>query len=264
MEYKNILYEQVDGIAKITINRPEVMNSLNAEIARELSQAITRTKEDGSVRVLILTGSGERAFIAGGDINEIKESFVKGEKAARDDFASKRQELMTSIERLGKPVIAAVNGFALGGGSEVAQACHFVIASENARFGQPEINLGFNPCWGATVRLPLHIGRRKALEMILTGEMIDAKEAHRIGLVNAVVPLTELMSAAETLAGKIVEKSGAAVSLCLDSVLQGQEMSQSEALTNEARLFGRAAITEDAMEGLTAFLEKRKPVFKNK
>lgn len=264
MEYKNILYEQMDGIAKITINRPEVLNALNAETARELSDALYQVKEDDSVRVLIVTGTGEKAFIAGGDVNEIKTSFVKGEKAARDDFASKRQILMTSIERLGKPVIAAVNGFALGGGAEIAQACHLVIASENAHFGHPEINLGFNPCWGATVRLPMLVGRQKALEMILTGEMIDAKEAHRIGLVNAVVPHSELMTTAEVLARKIAEKSGVAVRLCLDLVLEGQEMSQSEAMANEASLLGRAATTEDAMEGLTAFLEKRKPVFKHK
>jgi enoyl-CoA hydratase len=264
MEYKNILYDQMDGIAKITINRPKVLNALNAETARELSHALSRTKEDDSVRVLILTGSGEKAFIAGGDVNEIKSSFAKGQKAARGDFASKRQDLMTRIERLGKPVIAAVNGFALGGGSEVTQACHLVIASENARFGHPEINLGFNPCWGATVRLPLQVGLKKALEMILTGEMIDAKEAHRIGLVNAVVPQSELMATAEALARKIAEKSGVAVRLCLDSVLQGLEMSQSEALANEASFLGHAATTEDAMEGMTAFLEKRKPVFKHK
>lgn len=264
MEYKNILYDQMDGIAKITINRPKVLNALNAETARELSHALSRTKEDDSVRVLILTGSGEKAFIAGGDVNEIKSSFAKGQEAARDEFASKRQDLMTRIERLGKPVIAAVNGFALGGGSEVTQACHLVIASENARFGHPEINLGFNPCWGATVRLPLLVGLKKALEMILTGEMIDAKEAHRIGLVNSVVPQSELMATAETLARKIAEKSGVAVRLCLDSVLQGLEMSQSEALANEASFLGHAAATEDAMEGMTAFLEKRNPVFKHK
>jgi len=174
------------------------------------------------------------------------------------------QGLATTIERLGKPVIAAVNGYALGGGSEIIQACHLAIASENAHIGQPEINLGFNPCWGGTVRLPRQVGRKKALEIILTGEMVDAHEAHRIGLVNAVVPLSELMQTAERLAQKVAEKSSEAVRLCLDAVLQGLEMSQREALSKEANLLGLAADTADAMEGVTAFLEKRKPVFEHK
>ena len=174
------------------------------------------------------------------------------------------QGLVTTIGRLGKPVIAAVNGYALGGGSEIIQACHLVIVSENAQIGQPEINLAFNPCWGGTVRLPRQVGNKKALEMILTGEMIDAQEEHRIGLVNAVVPLSELMPAAEQLAQKVSEKSAEAVKLCLDAVLQGLEMSQADALRKEANLLGLAADTADAIEGVTAFLEKRKPEFKHK
>ena len=263
MEYANIIYEKAEGIAKITINRPEVMNALNADTVKELKHAFNEAKKDSSIRVVILTGSGEKAFIAGADINEIKASFEKGPMAAREEFSLPGQGLVTTVERLGKPVIAAVNGYALGGGSEIIQACHLAIASENARIGQPEINLAFNPCWGGTVRLPRQAGRKRALEMILTGDMIGAHEAHRVGLVNKVVPQAELMQAAEQLAQKIAEKSAEAVRLCLDSVLQGLEMTQADALNKEADLLGLAADTADAMEGVTAFLEKRKPVFKH-
>jgi enoyl-CoA hydratase len=264
MEYSNILYEEIDGIAKITINRPNVMNAMNGATVEELTHVFRKAKNDDGTRVVILTGSGDKAFIAGFDINEIKRVFEKGPVAAREEFSLAGQGLVTSIEELGKPVIAAVNGYALGAGSEIIQACHLVVASENARFGQPEINLGFNPCAGGTVRLPRQVGRKKALEMILTGEMIDAKEAHRIGLVNKVVPQAELMVAAEGLARKIREKSGVALRLCLDSVLQGLEMSKTEALTNEANVLGLASTTADAMEGVNAFLEKRKGDFQNK
>jgi enoyl-CoA hydratase len=264
MEYTGIIYEKAEGVAKITINRTEVMNALNAATVKELIHALNEAKNDNTVHVVILTGSGEKAFIAGADISEIKASFEKGPMAARDEFALPGQGLVTTIERLGKPVIAAVNGYALGGGSEIIQACHLALASENARIGQPEINLAFNPCWGGTARLPRQVGRKKALEMILTGDMIDANEAHRIGLVNAVVPLAELLPTAEELAKKVAAKSAVAVRLCLDAVLQGLEMSQTEALIKEANLFGLAADTDDSTEGVAAFLEKRKPVFKNK
>jgi enoyl-CoA hydratase len=264
MNYSNIFYEQADGIATITINRPKVMNALNLETFQELASAFSAVKNDDAVRVVIMTGSGEKAFIAGFDINEIKNIFEKGPVAAREDFSVAAQRFVSGIEALGKPVIAAVNGYALGAGSEITQACHLVIASENARFGQPEINLSFNPCAGGTVRLPRQVGRKKALEMILTGDMIDAQEAHRIGLVNSVVPPAELMKTAEALAKKIIEKSGVAVRLCMDSVLQGLEMSKTEALINEANVLGLCATTADAMEGVKAFLEKRKPVFQNK
>ena len=264
MNYSNIFYEEVEGIAKITINRPKVMNALNLETFKELASAFSVVKEENALRVVIMTGSGEKAFIAGFDINEIKNIFEKGPVAAREEFSAVAQSFVSSIEELGKPVIAAVNGYALGAGSEIAQACHLVIASENTRFGQPEINLGFNPCAGGTVRLPRQVGRKKALEMILTGTMIDAQEAYRIGFVNSVVPLPELMQTAETLAKKIIEKSGVAVRLCMDSVMQGLEMSKTDALINEANILGLAATTADAMEGVNAFLEKRKPMFQNK
>jgi enoyl-CoA hydratase len=264
MNYSNIIHDRTEGIATITINRPKVMNALNLETFRELASAFSAVKADDAVRVVIMTGSGEKAFIAGFDINEIRGIFEKGPVAAREEFAIAAQSFVTRIEELGKPVIAAVNGYALGAGSEISQACHLVVASENARFGQPEINLGFNPCAGGTVRLPRQVGRKKALEMILTGEMIDAQEAHRIGLVNSVVPAADLMKTAEGLAKKIIEKSGAAVRLCMDSMLRGLEMSKTEALLNEANILGLAATTADAMEGVNAFLEKRKPVFQNK
>lgn len=264
MKYSNISYEEAEGIAKIIINRPKVMNALNLETFQELASAFSMVKKKDAIRAVIMTGSGEKAFIAGFDINEIKSIFEKGPVAAREEFSVAAQRFVSSIEELGKPVIAAVNGYALGAGSEIAQACHLVIASENARFGQPEINLGFNPCAGGTVRLPRQVGRKKALEIILTGEMIDAQEAHRIGLINSVVPIAELMKTVEALAKKIVEKSGVAVRLCMDSVLQGLEMPKTEALINEANILGLTVTTSDAMEGVNAFLEKRKPVFQNK
>lgn len=264
MEYSNILYKVEDDIAKIVINRPKALNALNALTVKELAHAFGDAKENASVRVVILTGSGEKAFIAGADINEIKTNLEKGPMVVRGEFAIKGQRLVSTIENLGKPVIAAVKGYALGGGSEIVQACHLVVASEKSHFGQPEINLGFNPCWGGTVRLPLQVGRKKALEMILTGEMIDAKEAYRLGLVNSVVPESDLMPTAESYAKKIIEKSGVAVRLCMDSILEGLEMSKTEALSNEANALGLAAATEDSMEGVLAFLDKRIPVFQNK
>ena len=264
MAYDTILYEEAEGIAKITVNRPNVMNAMNVASMMELTHTFDKVKGDQSIKVAILTGSGEKAFIAGFDINEIKHIFEKGQIAAREEFSLAGQRLVTAIEQLGKPVIAAVNGYALGAGSEIIQACHLVVASNNARFGQPEINLGFNPCAGGTIRLPRQIGQKKALEMILTGEMIDADEAYRIGLVNQVVPPEELIPTVEALARKIMQKSGIAIRLCMDSVLQGQEMSQSEALANEANILGLASTTDDAMEGITAFLEKRKPMFQNR
>ena len=183
MEYKNIIYERAEGTAKITINRPEVMNALNSDTVKELAHAFNAAKNDDGVKVVILTGSGEKAFIAGADINEIKASFEKGPNAAKEEFSLPGQGLLTNIERLGKPVIAAVNGYALGGGSELIQACHLVVAAENARIGQPEINLGFNPCWGGTVRLPRQVGRRMALEMILPTWSIPSTPAMILALI---------------------------------------------------------------------------------
>ena len=263
MGYQHILYEQRDGLLRITVNRPP-MNILNRQTMEELERALVSARDDPSVRVVILTGAGEKAFIAGADITEIQAIVAKGPMKARDAFARRGQQLVTTIERLGKPVIAAVNGYALGGGCEIVEAAHLVIAAETAKFGQPEVNLGFNPCWGGTQRLPKLIGKKRALFVQLTGQMIDAQEAFRIGLVNQVVPLGELLPAADRLAEALAEKSPIAIGLILEAANHGPEMALDDALRNEADLFGLACSTEDIEEGLNAFLEKRKPSFKGR
>ncbi len=262
MATEHLQIQTADGITTITINRPEALNVLTKAIRRQLRHALLAARDDPTVRVVILTGAGEKAFIAGADIREIQAGLAEGAVSARDQFARGGQQLITLIERLGKPVIAAVNGYALGGGSEIVQACHLAIASETAKFGQPEINLGFNPCWGATQRLPRHVGRKHAMALILTGEMIDAQEAYRIGLVNKVVPQKDLMPEAEKLARLVASKSPVVLELCLDAVTHGFEMSVSDGLEYEATLFAITVATGDAQEGTQAFLEKRTPVFK--
>jgi enoyl-CoA hydratase len=211
--------------------------------------------------VVILTGSGEKAFVAGGDIREAQTALTGGASSARETFAHRGLHLMTVIERLGKPVIAAVNGYALGGGSEIVQACHLALATETAKFGQPEINLGFNPCWGGTQRLPRQVGRKHAMALILSGEMIDAQEAYRIGLVNRVVPLKDLMAEAVKLARLLASKSPTALQLCLEAVNRGCEMALDDGLEYESALFAMAVASGDVQEGTQAFLEKRKPVW---
>ena len=263
MAYTHLFYEKKEAVAHITINRPP-LNVLNQQTADELEQAFLSAGEDRDVRAVILTGAGEKAFIAGADIAEIRATVSTGPLNAREAFARRGQRLVTTIERLGKPVIAAVNGFALGGGCEIVEATHLAIAAETARFGQPEVNLGFNPCWGGSQRLPRLIGKKRALLMQLTGQMIDAQEAFRIGLVNQVVPLRELLSTAEGLGRTIAEKSPIAIRLILDAVNHGPEMALDEALRYEADLFALACSTEDIQEGLTAFLEKRNPSFKGR
>ena len=263
MAYQHILYEQRDGISRITMNRPP-LNVLNQQAIDELEQALLSARDDPGVRVVILTGAGEKAFIAGADISEIQAIVSKGPMNGREAFARRGQRLVTTIERLGKPVIAAVNGYALGGGCEIVEAAHLAIAAENAKFGQPEVNLGFNPSWGGTQRLPELVGKKRALLMQLTGQMIDAQEALKIGLVNQVVPLGDLLPTANRLANSIAEKSPTAIRLILDAVNHGPEMALDDALRYEADLFGLACSTEDIQEGLAAFLEKRKPSFKGK
>ena len=261
MSYQHILYEKREKIASLTVNRPP-LNVLNMLTLDELEQALLAARDDPEVAVVILTGSGEKAFVAGADIAEIQAAVSEGPLKAREAFARRGQRLVTAIERLGKPVIAAVNGYALGGGCEIVEATHLAIASENARFGQPEVNLGFNPCWGGTQRLPRLVGKKRALLMQLSGEMIDAQEALRIGLVNKVVPASELLPAAQRLARSIADKSPVAIRLTLDAVNHGSEMALDDALRYEADLFGLACSTDDIQEGISAFLEKRKPSFK--
>jgi enoyl-CoA hydratase len=260
MEYKNIIVKVHDRLAVVTINRPEKLNALNAETRAELEQAFISFAENSDVGAVIMTGAGGKAFVAGTDIDELKSLDAESAKA----FALKGQELFSLIENLGKPVIAAVNGYALGGGCELALACHIRIASENARFGQPEVNLGIMPGYGATQRLPRLIGKGRATEMILTGLQIDAREAWRIGLVNAVVSPTDLMNASETIARAILAKGQVSVRNALNAINAADITLLSDGLNIEAALFGACFGTEESKEGISAFHEKRKPEFKNK
>ncbi len=260
MAYQTLLFEVRDRIAVITINRPDKLNALNAEAKRELSQVLETVRTDRGIDVLILTGAGDKAFVAGTDIGELTELT----KESGTVFASDGQAVFNMIENLGKPVIAAVNGYALGGGCELALACHIRIASEKAKFGQPEVNLGIIPGYGGTQRLARLIGKGKATELILTGDQVDAAEALRVGLVNKVVPHQELMKEAESMAEKIRAKGQIAVRLSLKALNATQETTLSEGLATEAGAFGECCGSEDFKEGTSAFLEKRKPQFKNK
>jgi enoyl-CoA hydratase len=253
-----LLFELSDGIARITINRPDKLNALNATVIAELGDAITRVETDAAVRGVILTGAGAKAFVAGADITELSEQ-TPMEGKARSLLG---QQTFRRLERCGKPVVAAVNGFALGGGCELAMACHIRIASEQARFGQPEVKLGIGPGYGGTARLPRLVGKGRALELLLTGGMIDAAEAHRIGLVNRVVPADKLLAESEALLRTILENGPLAIRACLEAVDAGMEATLDQALLLEANHFGLLSATSDMREGTTAFAEKRKAVFK--
>jgi len=253
MKFNNLLLEQSDGIATVTINRPKAMNALNEETLRELLACFEGMETDASVRAVILTGAGEKAFVAGADIAEMQ---GMGAVSARG-FALLGQAVMNTIEHLSKPVIAAVNGFALGGGCELALACDIRLASEKARFGQPEVNLGVIPGFAGTQRLPRLIGKGRAKELLYTGEMIDAAEACRIGLVNRVVPAGDLAGAATEMAAKIAAKGAIAIALCKDAVDNGLEMESGKACRYEADQFALCFATADQKEGMNAFLEKR-------
>ena len=260
MAYENLLVERDNAVLIVTINRPNVLNALNATTLRELSQVIDQAAADDAIRALVLTGAGSRAFVAGADINELAvQTPVGGREHARAG-----QALFDRIERLGKPVIAAVNGFALGGGCELAMACTIRLAADTARFGQPEINLGLIPGYAGSQRLPRLVGRGRALELLLTGAPITADEAWRIGLVNRVVPAADLIGEARTLARAIAAKAPVAVRYILDAVATGSEMPLAEAQTYEATLFGLVSTTEDMREGTRAFLEKRPAEFKGR
>jgi enoyl-CoA hydratase len=247
-----------DGIARITVSRPDKLNALNAIVIAELGDAVTRIETDAAVRGVIVTGAGTKAFVAGADISELTEQGVAGGRAR----AIAGQQVFRRLERCGKPVVAAVNGFALGGGCELAMACHLRVAGENAKFGQPEVKLGIAPGYGGTVRLPRLIGRARALELLLTGEMIDAEEARRVGLVNRVVPADRVVAEAEGLLRAILANGPLAVRACLELVDTGMEMTLDQALLLEAGYFGLLSATADMQEGTRAFVEKRKPTFK--
>jgi enoyl-CoA hydratase len=260
MAYENLLYEVKDSIARITFNRPTVLNALNRKTIEELGECLNAARHDDTVRVLILTGAGEKAFVAGADINELaKQTPVNGK-----EFALFGQEVIHRLETIGKPSIAAINGFALGGGCEVALACTMRIASKNAKLGQPEVKLGILPRYGGSQRLPRLCGKGVAQELILTGEMITADEALRIGLVNRVVELSELLATAEAIAKKIVANAPLAVKYAMEAVERGMEMPQEEGLFLEATLFGLCCATEDMREGTRAFLEKRPAKFEGR
>lgn len=260
MDYKNILLNVTDHIALITFNRPDKLNALNHETLVELKSVFEKIKSDENIFVVIVTGSGEKAFVAGADISEInKLNMLDGKK-----FAEFGQEIFSLIEKFEKPVIAAVNGFALGGGCELALSCHIRIASENAKFGQPEVNLGIIPGYGGTQRLTRLINAGRAAEMILTADMIDANEALRIGLVNKVYPQSELQSKAVEIAIKIASKGQQAIRLALKAIKVVDEVSLQEGLNMETSLFALCCGTEDFKEGTQAFLDKRKPNFSNK
>ena len=256
----NVRYEKKGSIAYVTIDRPKVLNALNTPTWTDLHTAFEDVKKDASVRGVILTGAGDKAFIAGADISEL------ANVDAYDAEESSRfgQGVLDLIENLGKPVIAAINGFALGGGCETAMACTIRIAVEHARFGQPEVKLGLLPGGGGTQRLPRLVGKGRALQLILTGETISAQEAYRIGLVNEVVPAADLIARAETILKQILANAPIALKFSLEAVNKGLETAQSEGLALEASYFGICAATEDKKEGTSAFLEKRAPKFQGR
>jgi enoyl-CoA hydratase/carnithine racemase len=255
---ENVLYERRDNIAYVTVNRPKVLNALNSATWADLLSAFEHARTDDAVHGIILSGAGDKAFIAGADISELSHlSAVDAEKSSRVG-----QQVLDRIEDLGKPVIAAIRGFALGGGCEVALACTLRVAVETAQFGQPEVKLGLLPGGGGTQRLPRLIGKGRALQLILSGEMIGAKEAYRIGLINEIVPAEGLMERAEGMLKTIAKNGPLAVKFALAAVNKGLETSQSEGLALEAAYFGLCAGTEDKREGTSAFLEKRAPQFR--
>jgi enoyl-CoA hydratase len=260
MSYSTLLLDIREAIAFVTINRPDKLNALNDTVIAELGQAFKAIEADPAVRGVILTGAGPKAFVAGADIGDLsRQGPFDGKARAMDG-----QAVFRRIERLGKPVIAAVNGFALGGGCELAMACHLRVASENAKFGQPEVKLGIGPGYGGTVRLPRLVGKGRALELLLTGQMIDAQDAWRMGLVNKVFPADQLLPEAEKLLRSILENGPLAVRLVLEAVDAGLEMSAEDAHLLEANHFGLLASTEDMREGMAAFLEKRRASFRGK
>ena len=258
MAFDNLLIERDGAAATITINRPRVLNALNAQTLDELRRAILELKHDEGVRVVIVTGAGEKAFVAGADINELAVQTPTGGR----EHALAGQHVFELIENMGKPVIAAINGYALGGGCELAMACTLRLAADTAKLGQPEIALGLLPGYAGTQRLPRLVGKGKAMEMILTGAPIAADEARRIGLVNRVVPAADLLQEARTLAAQLAKNAPIAMRYIINAVNKGVEIPFAEACQYEATLFGLVASTDDMKEGTAAFLQKRKAAFK--
>src|SRR5579871_3110162 len=259
-DFANILFEKKNAIAYVTVNRPKVLNALNMATMEDLRRAFHAIKQDGEVRVVIVTGAGEKAFIAGADISELARNNPVEAKA----YTHQGQSVLNLIENCGKPVIACINGFALGGGCEIAMACTMRLASENAKLGQPEVKLGIIPGYGGTQRLPRLVGKGIAMQMVLAGEPITAQEAHRIGLVNEVTAPADLIPRADAIAAKIIANAPLAVQYAMEAVNKGMEMTLAEGLYLEATLFGVSCATEDKTEGTKAFLEKRPAQFKGK
>ncbi len=260
MSFKNFLYDVADGIATITINRPDKLNALNDETIAELGEVVARAKDDSGVRVIIVTGAGDKAFVAGADIGEISKKDVAGGKT----MSEAGQRAFRNLELSGKPSIAAINGFALGGGCELAMACTIRMMADTAKMGLPEVSLGLIPGFAGTQRLPRIVGRGVALDLMLSGRPIKADEALRIGLVSHVVPADELIESARSLAGKIQRNSPNAIKTAIAAVDGGMDLSFDEACALEARLFGDLFDSDDKREGVSAFLEKRKPEFKGR
>lgn len=258
MTYSTLLYDVTDGIATITVNRPDKLNALNGEVIAELGRVAESATKDPAVHGVILTGAGAKAFVAGADIAELSEMAPAAARARSEEG----QAVFDRFEQCGKPVLAAINGFALGGGLELAMACHLRVAAEGAKFGQPEVKLGLCPGYGGSVRLPRLVGRGRALELLLTGGMIDAAEAHRIGLVNQVVPAEALQDTSRALLTTILANGPLALRACLESVNLGMDLSLEEALSHEAELFGALFGSADMHEGTGAFLARRKAQFK--
>jgi enoyl-CoA hydratase len=260
MSFDNLLVERDAHLAILTVQRPQRLNALDARTLDELREAFLSFQRDDQIRCVVLTGAGDKAFVAGADVRELAQDTPDAARLR----ALNGQSVFDLIEGLGKPVIAAVNGFALGGGCELAMACTLRLAADTARFGQPEINLGIIPGFAGTQRLVRLVGKSKAMEMILTGTAITAQEALACGLINRVVPAADLMSAARALAADLASKAPLALRYAMDAINRGAEMPFAEACQLEASLFGLVTATEDMREGTAAFLEKRKPVFKGR
>jgi enoyl-CoA hydratase/carnithine racemase len=258
--YETILYVKKEHVAYVTLNRPKVLNALNRTALAELKAAFEDASLDHDVHGVILTGAGEKAFIAGADITEL----ARINAVEAEEFTRSGQAVLNVIENLGKPVIAAVNGYALGGGCETAMACTIRLATEDATFGQPEVKLGVIPGYGGTQRLPRLVGRGRALQLILSGAMINAQEAYRIGLVNEIVPRSELMTRAEAILAQVTANAPLAIKFSLEAVNKGLETSQAEGLLIESSLFAICAASDDKKEGTAAFVERRAPQFKGR